>query len=291
MRISTGERWFYRINNLILGLAALTCLLPMLNLLAVSLSGNRAVMSGEVGIWPVEFTAASYEALASGSPILSAFGNSVLLTVVGIALSMLFTLLAAYPLSRRAFYLRKPITLAIVFTMLFTGGIIPHYLLVDSLGLVNTYWALWLPALVSPFNMLIMKNYFEQLPDEMEEAARIDGCGEFAFITKIVLPLSVPMLATIALFYGVNLWNSFFQVLIYINDTDKYNLTVLVQQMVRSTSVLLEYTSLQPEEMNQLPPEGVKAAGVIVLLLPMLIVYPFIQKYFVKGVMIGAIKG
>lgn len=291
MQISNGERWFYRINYVVLSLAALTCLLPLLNILAMSLSGNRAVMSGEVGIWPVEFNLASYEALISGSPILAAFKNSVVITVVGVALCMLFTLLAAYPLSRKAFYWRKPITLAIVFTMLFSGGIIPHYLLVDSLGLVNTYWALWLPVLVSPFNMLIMKNYFEHLPEEMEEAARIDGCGELAFIAKVVLPLSLPMMATIALFYGVNLWNSFFQVLIYINDTEKYNLTVLVQQMVRSTSVLLEFTSLQPDEMNQFPPDGVKSAGVIVLLLPMLIVYPFIQKYFVKGVMIGAIKG
>ena len=291
MRISRGEKWFYRMNYIVLTLCALTCLLPILNILAMSLSGNRAVMSGEVGIWPVEFTFKSYEALASGSPIFAAFGNSVTITVVGVALCMLFTLLAAYPLSRKGFYMRKPITLAIVFTMLFSGGIIPQYLLADMLGIVNTYWALWLPVLVSPFNMLIMKNYFENLPEEMEEAARIDGSGEFYFITKIVLPLSVPMLATIALFYGVNLWNSFFQVLIYINDTNKYNLTVLVQQMVRSTSVLLESTSVQPDEMNQLPPEGVKSAGVIVLLLPMLIVYPFIQKYFVKGVMIGAIKG
>ena len=291
MQISQGERWFYRFNYTILTLAALTCLLPLLNILAVSLSGNRAVMSGEVGIWPVDFNLNSYEALMSGSPVFQAFRNSVVLTVVGVLLCMLFTLLAAYPLSRRGFYLKKPITLAIVFTMLFTGGIIPHYLLVDWLGLVNTYWALWLPALVSPFNMLIMKNYFEHLPEEMEEAARIDGCGEWSFITKVVLPLSLPMLATIALFYGVNLWNSFFQVLIYINDTQKYNLTVLVQQMVRSSSVLLEFTSVTPEEMNQFPPEGVKSAGVMVLLLPMLIVYPFIQKYFVKGVMIGAIKG
>lgn len=291
MQISRGERWFYRFNSILLTLAALTCLLPLLNILAMSLSGSRAVLSGEVGIWPVEFTLKSYEALIGGSPIFQAFRNSVILTVAGVALCMLFTLLAAYPLSRRAFYLKKPITLAIVFTMLFTGGIIPHYLLIDWLGLVNTYWALWLPALVSPFNMLIMKNYFEHLPEEMEEAARIDGCGEWAFIVKVVLPLSLPMLATIALFYGVNFWNSFFQVLIYINDTQKYNLTVLVQQMVRSTSVLLEFTSVSPEEMNQFPPEGVKSAGVMVLLLPMLIVYPFIQKYFVKGVMIGAIKG
>lgn len=291
MRVSTGEKIFYICNYIILGLAAISCLIPLLNILAMSLSGNRAIVSGEVGIWPVDLNIESYLALASGSPILNSFKNSVLLTVVGTLLCLLFTLLAAYPLSRRQFYLRRPITLAIVFTMLFTGGIIPHYLLVDALGLVNTYWALWLPALVSPFNMLIMKSYFEQLPDEMEESARIDGCGEITFIRKIVIPLSMPMLATIGLFYGVNFWNSFFQVLIYINSTHKYNLTVLVQQMIRSTSILRDFTSLHPDEMLLLPPEGVKSAGIMIMLFPMLIVYPFIQKYFVKGVMIGAIKG
>jgi putative aldouronate transport system permease protein len=291
VQVSPGEKLFYVFNYVVLGLASLSCLLPILNVLAMSLSGNQAVISGEVGIWPIDFNMAAYQALIKGSPILSAFKNSIILTAVGVFLCMLFTLLAAYPLSRKPFYFRKALTLLIVFTMIFTGGLIPTYLLINELGLVNTYWSLWLPALVSPFNMLIMKNYFENLPEEMEEAARMDGCGEFYFITKIVLPLSVPMIATISLFYGIYFWNSFFQVLIYINHTEKYNLTVLVQQMVRSSSILQDFTNLQPNEMSQFPPEGVKSAGIIIMLAPMLIVYPFVQKYFVKGVMIGAIKG
>jgi putative aldouronate transport system permease protein len=291
VQVSPGEKLFYVFNYVVLGLASLSCLLPILNVLAMSLSGNQAVISGEVGIWPIDFNLAAYQALIKGSPILSAFKNSIILTAVGVFLCMLFTLLAAYPLSRKPFYFRKALTLLIVFTMIFTGGLIPTYLLINELGLVNTYWSLWLPALVSPFNMLIMKNYFENLPEEMEEAARMDGCGEFYFITKIVLPLSVPMIATISLFYGIYFWNSFFQVLIYINHTEKYNLTVLVQQMVRSSSILQDFTNLQPNEMSQFPPEGVKSAGIIIMLAPMLIVYPFVQKYFVKGVMIGAIKG
>lgn len=291
MRVSPGEKLFYAVNYIVLGLASLSCLLPILNVLAMSLSNNQAVVSGKVGIWPIGFNIASYQALIQGSPVLNAFKNSIVLTAAGIILCMLFTLLAAYPLSRKAFYSRKALTLMIVFTMIFTGGLIPSYLLVNALGLVNTYWALWLPALISPFNMLIMKSYFENLPEEMEEAARMDGCGELQFISKIVLPLSVPMIATIALFYGIYYWNSFFQVLIYINHTEKYNLTVLVQQMVRSSSILQEFTTLQPDEMNLYPPEGVKSAGIIILLMPMVVVYPFVQKYFVKGVMIGAIKG
>ncbi|MDF2925201.1 MAG: transporter permease [Paenibacillaceae bacterium] len=291
MKASFGEKIFGAVNYVLLGLCSLSCLLPLLNICAISLSSNTAVSAGKVSILPVDLNWKSYEAFFKGAPIVQSFLNSLLLTVVGVSLCLFVTLLTAYPLSRKLFYGRKLLSLAIVFTMLFSGGTIPSYLLVNGLGLVNSYWAIWLPGLVSVYNMLIMKNYFENLPEEMEEAARIDGANELQFIWKIIFPLSLPMFATIALFYGVNYWNSFFQVLIYINDTSKYNLTVLVQQMVRSASILQDLSSLEPAEMNMLPPEGVKSAGVFILLLPMVAVYPFIQKYFVKGVMIGAIKG
>lgn len=291
MRTTRGERVFYNINYLILTLAGLSCLLPLINIAAVSLSSNRAVSSGIVALWPVEATLKSYEVLFQGSSILKAFMNSVTLTVVGTALCLLFTVLAAYPLSKKLFYARKQLTLAIVFTMLFAGGLIPTYLVVNSLGLINSYGAIWLPALVSAYNMLIMKSYFENMPEELEEAAKMDGCGEVLYISKILLPLSGPMLATIGLFYGVGFWNTFMSVLIYINDTDKYNLTVLVQNMIQSQSLLATMTNLQPEEMAQIASEGVKSSGIMVMVIPLLAVYPFLQKYFVKGAMIGAIKG
>jgi putative aldouronate transport system permease protein len=204
---------------------------------------------------------------------------------------MAFTIMAAYPLSRKDFNARRFFTLAIVFTMLFSGGLIPTFLVVKSLGLVNTYGSLWLPGLISTFNMLIMKSFFENIPEELMEAAKMDGCGEARLLIQIILPLSLPVLATLTLFYGVGYWNSFFSLLIYIQDSNKVNLAVMVQQMIQSQSLMQEINNLQPDDIQQMTPESIKASGIIVMMVPMLIVYPFLQKYFVKGVMLGAIKG
>jgi putative aldouronate transport system permease protein len=291
MKYTTGEKVFYGVNYFLLSLAGLICLLPLLNLASVSLSGKDAVLSGFVTFWPVDATTESYKLLFDGTPIVNAFFNNVKITVVGVVLSMIFTVFAAYPLSRSWFYGRRPLTLVIVFTMLFNGGLIPTYLVIKQLGLVDSYGALWLPALVSTYNMLIMRSFFESIPDELVEAARMDGAGEWRVLLRIMLPLSVPMIATIALFYGVHYWNAFFNVLIYMNSADKYNMTVLIQQMIKSQSVLQELNTMNQEEVSNITPEGIKAAGIMIMVIPMLIVYPLLQRYFVKGVMIGAIKG
>jgi putative aldouronate transport system permease protein len=291
MRISTGEKIFYAINYLILSLASLSCILPILHIISLSLSSAESITMGQVGLWPVEFTAEAYRKLVSGTDVLGAFRNSVLITLVGTALNMVFTVLTAYPLSKQYFYARRFFTLAIVFTMLFTAGLIPNYLLIKSLGLVNTYGSLWLPGLISAYNLLIVRTFFENIPEELEDAARIDGCGEWRLIIQMVLPLSLPVIATIALFYGVGHWNAFFNVLIYINDSSKFNLSVLVQNMIRSQSLMSELAQLDPDAFRNLTPEAIKSAGIIVMVLPMLIIYPFLQKYFVKGVLIGSIKG
>ncbi|MDO3676726.1 carbohydrate ABC transporter permease [Paenibacillus ehimensis] len=289
MKPTTGEKWFLAVNALLLLIAGLSCLLPLLHIVSVSFSEPHAVMSGAVALWPQGWTLESYGLLLRGSKIVSAFTNSVELTVVGVALSMIFTTMAAYPLSRRYFYMRRFWTLAIVFTMLFSGGLIPGYLLLKQLGLINTYGAIWLPGLVSTFNMLIMRTYFEGIPDELDDAARMDGCGEWRYLLRIVLPLSVPVIATLSIFYAVGYWNSFFQVLMYINQTSKFNLTVLVQQMIQSQSLMQEMNASDMQAF--ITPEGIKTAGIIVMVLPLLLVYPFMQKYFIKGVMIGAVKG
>ncbi|CAM4330828.1 carbohydrate ABC transporter permease [Paenibacillus tarimensis] len=289
MRATRGEKIFYVVNYILLILVALSCILPLLNIVALSLSDAKAVMAGQVGLWPVDFTLFSYENLITGTPILNAFWNSVQITVIGTLLSMAFTIMAAYPLSRKQFYARRFFTMAIVFTMIFSGGLIPTYLIIQSLGLVNSYYALWLPSLVSAYNMLIMRSYFANIPSEIDEAARIDGCGEWRLLFRIVLPLSKPLLATIALFYGVGFWNSFMNVLIYINETSKYNMTVLVQNMIMSNSMVQDFSD--PDLIANLTPEGIRSAAVIVMVLPILAVYPFLQKYFVKGVMLGSIKG
>ncbi|MDF2647299.1 MAG: carbohydrate transporter permease [Paenibacillus sp.] len=292
MKPTFGELWFYRANYFVLTLIGLSCLLPLIYVLSVSLSDARAVMSGEIMLWPIGLNFISYQKLLVGTRVIQAFQNSVVITVVGVGLSMLFTILAAYPLSRKYFLGRRFFTLAIVFTMLFSGGLIPNYLVVKSLGLVDTYGAIWFPSLVSTFYMLIVRTYFENIPEEIEEASRIDGCGEWRLLLNIILPLSLPVLATISLFYGVGNWNAFMNVLIYLNSPEKYNLAVLVQQMVQSQMLLAELNFNQVEgSASQLTSEGIKTAAIVVMILPMLIVYPFVQKYFVKGVMIGAIKG
>ena len=178
-----------------------------------------------------------------------------------------------------------------VFTMLFGSGLIPNYLVMSQYGLINSYWVLWLPALINTFNVLVMRTFFEGIPGEIEEAARIDGCGEWTHLLRVVLPLSLPVLATITLFNAVGFWNAFMNVLIYINETRKYNLTVLVQQMIRRDSILAGVMSADPGDIANVTNEGIKAAGIMVMIVPMLLIYPFLQKYFVKGVMLGAVKG
>lgn len=291
MKDTRDERWFRNIAYGLLALAALSCLLPLLHIVAVSLSSQQAVLSGAVTFWPQGWSLESYRMLMKGTRLLSSFYNSIVITVGGVVLSMGFTIFAAYPLSRKVMFFRRGFTLAVVFTMIFSGGVIPAYLVVKAAGLLDSYGAIWIPSLVSTFNMLIVKNHFEHLPEEMDEAARIDGCGEWRFLTRIALPLSLPVIATISLFYAVVYWNAFFVVLIYIQDTQKYNLAVLVQRMLQSQTILQEMQSLRPEDRVVTTPEGIRSAGIMAMMVPMLLVYPFLQKYFIKGAMIGAIKG
>jgi len=290
MKASRGERVFYRVNGILLLLVGLSCLFPILHILSLSVSGQKAIASGKVGVWPVDLNFESYSLLLKGTPVVNGFKNSVTITVVGVALSMIMTILAAYPLSKKYMYGRKFFTRIVVFTMLFGGGLIPSYLVIQGMGLVNSYKALWLPGMISTYNMLVMRTFFQNIPHELEEAARIDGCSEWRLIVQIYLPLSMPCIATLSLFYGVSYWNAFKNVLIYINDTKKYNLSVLIQQMIKSQT-LLDPNYIQTEDIALMTPEGVSSAGIMVMVIPMMIVYPFLQKYFVKGVMLGSVKG
>jgi putative aldouronate transport system permease protein len=290
MKATRGENIFYAINYILLLIIGISCFFPLLHIMALSISSQSAIMSGKVVVIPVEMTGNSFGILIKGTPIVNAFKNSVIITFVGVALSMFATILAAYPLSRSYFIGRKFFTMFCVFTMLFSGGLIPSYLVVKSLGLVNTYGALWLPGMVSTYNMLIMRTFFKNIPNELEEAARIDGCGEVQLIFRIFLPLSLPVMATLSLFYGVSYWNAFMSVLIYIVSTAKYNLSVLINNMIRNQTFLTQ-SYVSAEELVTVTPEGVRAAGIMVMVIPMLIVYPLLQQYFVKGTMLGSIKG
>ncbi|GIO35789.1 putative ABC transporter permease protein YtcP [Paenibacillus antibioticophila] len=290
MRESTSGKIFSVFVHTVLIIIALTCILPFLHLIALSLSEGHAVDLGQVFFWPVGLDLTAYEYFFQNTPALRAFTNSVIITVGGTALSMLTTVLTAYPLSRRYLYARKPLTTAALFTMLFSGGMIPTYLVMNNLNLTNTYWSLWFVGLISTYNMLIMKSFFENIPGEVTEAAQIDGCGEMQLLLRVILPLSLPMLATLTLFYGVGYWNMFMNVILYINRTELQNLTVVVQSMLQIQSMdnMMAMDIMQQQELIS---EKLKAVGVMVMVVPMLVVYPFLQKYFVQGIMLGSIKG
>lgn len=291
MKQTKGERAFSLCVHAILLLASVSCLLPLINIIAVSFSDATAIDSGYVWLWPIHFNLEAYKTLFIGSRLVPSLQNSMEITVIGTLLSLTCTTLAAYALSRNYCFGRKTVTLAVVFTMMFSGGLIPTFLVIKSLGLLNTYWALWLPGLTGAYNLLIMRTYFEGIPAELEESARIDGCGEWGILARIFLPLSLPVIATICLFLAVGYWNTFQSVLIYMTNTEKFNLTVFVQQMIQSQTALSQTIALQPEDLELMSPEAVKAGGIVIMTLPMLVLYPFLQKYFVKGVMLGAIKG
>lgn len=287
-----ASRWFRWLNAILLAVYACATLFPFINILAVSMSGSRAINAGEVSLWPVDFTWDAYHNLLADGQLLVSMKNTVIITVVGTALNMLFTVMAAYPLSKRRLKGRNTMLMAVLFTMLFGGGLIPHFLLVSSLGLVNSYWGLWLPALISVYNMFVLKSFFEGLPDELEESAAIDGAKDLTILWKIVLPLSLPVIAALTLFYAVGWWNSYFNVLIYIKSTDKLSVTVKLYQMLQNVGQdLLSTTNAEGVTQTTITPEGVRAAAIIIAILPILCVYPFLQKHFVKGVLMGSVKG
>jgi putative aldouronate transport system permease protein len=267
------------------------------HILALSLSSYRAVLSGEVGLWPVEPTFNAYNNLIIDGNIFQGLRNTVIVTVVGTAFNMLGTTMCAYALSKSRLRGRNFFLWLIIFTMLFNGGIIPTFVLIRQLGLLNTYWALWLLVLVSPFNMFIMKTFFQGLPSSLEESATIDGANDIQILVRVIVPLSMPVIATLTLFYAVGHWNSYMNVLIYINDPERYTLMMRLRQMITGMSeAILTAQSTEGTEGSQalenlITPQSIRSAAIIVSTVPILLVYPFLQKYFVKGVMLGSLKG
>lgn len=280
-------------NYVLLAALSLAALYPFWYVIASSFSSSRAITAGEVFLWPVEFNVLSYERLMEDGQLFIAMKNTVILTVVGTFFNMVMTVLAAYPLSRKRLMGRNSILMMIVFTMLFISGIIPNFILIKSLGLMDSYWGLWLPALISTYNLFVMKTFMEGLPEEIEESAAIDGAGDWLILIRIMLPLCKPVLAAISLFYAVGWWNSYFSVLIYISDTTKQTLSVKLYQMILQVdqSLLTNVSGSEGASQITLTPEGLKAAAIVIAVTPILLVYPFLQKHFVKGVLIGSVKG
>ncbi len=287
-----GAKFFYVVNYFLVSCVVLACFLPFVNLVATSFSSEHAVISGMVSLWPVEATIKTYRLVFIGTPLLQSMRNSVVLTLMGTAINMAMTILAAYALSRKRFFLRRGTLKMITTTMMIGAGLIPNFLLIKSLGLMNTYWALWLPSAMSTYNMIVMKTFFESLPDSLEESAMIDGASDPIIMLRIILPLSLASLATITLFYAVGWWNVLQGVLIYITSSKLFTLQKLLNDMINATSLdMVSNIARDTSDVETVAQESIKAAAVVVATVPILIVYPFLQKYFVKGVMIGSIKG
>ncbi|GGD80149.1 carbohydrate ABC transporter permease [Paenibacillus nasutitermitis] len=275
-----------------LTLFSIATLFPLYYVFIVSITPFSEVLrNGGFIIWPSEFTFTAYKEIFSSRTIPDALKITVFITVIGTFLNLAVTSLLAYPMSKSHIPGRNFILLALVFTMLFSGGLIPTYLVIRGIGLYNTVWAMIIPGMVSTFNLLIMKTYFQNLPSELEDAAKVDGCGDLATLFRIILPLSMPIMATLGLFYGVTHWNEYFKGIMYITDRSLVPIQVVLRNMIQSANVSQELATTNTLELAQLPPETVKMATVVVATLPILIVYPFLQKYFIKGMMIGAIKG
>lgn len=284
----------YFINYILLALLLVAVMYPIIYIISCSFSSGNALMTGKVKLLPVEPTLQSYKAVFKYQSIWTGYLNSIIYAVVGTVISMVMTLLAAYPLSRDDFRGKKIYMFIILFTMMFSGGLIPTYLLIKNLGMMDTIWAVVLPGAVSAYNIIVARTFFANtIPKELYEAAEMDGCSDFRFFITIVLPLSTPIIAVLSLWVIVGLWNSYFGPMIYLNSQDKYPLQLVLRKILLLSQVNLNQSNIDPETIrkNQYLGEMLKYGTIIVSTLPLMIVYPFVQKYFVKGVMIGSVKG
>ncbi|GBG10177.1 sugar ABC transporter permease [Paenibacillus agaridevorans] len=291
-----GDRWFTITNYIILSLFLLSVLYPLLYVLSASFSSSHAIVSGKVWIYPVDFTLDGYKAVFNHRLIWSGFRNSLFYMAVGTAINVALTVLAAYPLSRKDLYGRNAVMFLFVFTTMFSGGLIPFYLLVRNMGMLDTVWAMLLPGALGVWNMVITRTYFQtSLPDELLEAAQLDGCSDFSFVARVAIPLSMPVLAVITLFYAVGHWNQYFNAFIFLKSENLYPLQIVLREILIQNNVNVGMLATVVDVQSAAEREGLsnllKYSLIVVATLPLMIIYPFVQKHFVKGVMIGSLKG
>lgn len=295
-----ADKVFFLIDYVLLGIVFLLVIYPLIYILSSSFSDAEAVLQGRVWFLPIEPSLDGYKAVFEYDAVWLGYGNTIFYTVVGTTVNVFLTMMAAYPLSRRDFVGRNIIMFIFTFTMFFNGGLIPTYLLVRSLGLVNTRWAMVFHAAIGVWNVIITRTYLQStIPQELYDSAKVDGASNTRILFSVVLPLSGPILAVITLFYGVNHWNSFFPALIYLRDRSLRPLQIVLREILienspRMMAEMME--SLSPEQLEQMTKREylqalLQYSLIIVATFPVLAVYPFVQKYFVRGVMIGAIKG
>ncbi|MFI7504475.1 carbohydrate ABC transporter permease [Streptomyces sp. NPDC049687] len=288
-RPTRGHRVFQKVNGVILTLVVVVTLYPFVNIVARSFSGERQIRAGDVTLWPRGFNLTTYDIVFHDSMFWRNYGNTVLYTVVSTVVAMVLTTCYAYVLSKRRLRGRGLLIGLAVFTMFFSGGLIPHYVLVTSLGLKNSVWAIALPNAISVFNLLVMKAFFESLPTELEEAAEIDGLSTYGILLRIVLPLSKAVVATMVLFYSVSFWNSWFSAYLYMDRTELMPATVYLRNLIAGATTGAN-AGAGTEQLSQVG-ANIQAVTIVLTALPILCVYPFVQRYFVSGVMLGAVKG
>ncbi|MDR2040129.1 MAG: carbohydrate ABC transporter permease [Bacteroidales bacterium] len=293
IRQSRSDKFFYFVTNLYLVLSFLVVLYPIVYIFSASFSSTRAVMSGKVVLWPVELSLEGYKTVFRESKVLTGYLNTIFYTIIGTSISVILTIMAAYPLSRKKFIGRNFITYLFVFTFLFQGGMIPMYLLVQNLHLLNTRAALVIPNAIWVTNMIIARTYYQtNIPEELVEAGSLDGCSHFQFLFHVVLPLSKAITAVLVLYYAVGQWNAFFDAFLYLTNVKLFPIQIVLRDILVATQADTNLIA-DPELMiiQQGMAELLKYSLIIVVNVPIWLVYPFVQKYFVQGVMIGSIKG
>jgi putative aldouronate transport system permease protein len=283
-----SNRIFDSLNYTFLFLIAIVTVLPFVYVLAVSFTDPIEVAKGGIILFPTKFSLAAYEYIFSTNTLVRSLGVSVYVTVLGTFINLVFTCLMAYPLAKPHLRGRNYIMMGVLFTLLFNGGLIPTYFVVKALGLTNSLWSLMIPNAISAFNLIVLKNFFQQIPDGLEDSAKIDGCNDLGVLFRIVLPLSMPAIATFALFYAVGHWNTFFQAIMYINDNEKWPVQVLLREIV-----ILAQTRIGENDFEEalIQPLTIRMAVIVFATIPIMLVYPFLQKHFAKGVLLGSVKG
>lgn len=289
---SRADKTFDILDYALLTVAFLLVAYPLYFVVIASISDPIAVYEGRVILYPIKPTFEGYARIFSYDSLFNGYKNTILYTVVGTAINVVMTVTAGYALSRKELVGRNVMMMGVLFTMIFSGGMIPNYLLVRSLGLYNTMWALILPGAVSTWNLIVCRTFFQQtIPDELREAADLDGCGDTGFFLRVVLPLSASIIAVMVLFYAVSHWNSYYNALIYLSSTSKYPLQLVLRNILIVNTLDDMVNDVATQAAQQRMGDLIKYGMIIVSSLPLLILYPFLQKYFVQGVMIGAIKG
>ncbi|MED5020964.1 carbohydrate ABC transporter permease [Paenibacillus chibensis] len=282
------SRWFDWFNTIFLTVVGCLMVFPLLHVLAKSFSSSKAINAGLVKLIPVDWTLVNYKVILADTSIWRAFLISVIITVGGTAINLIMTASLAYPLSRPEYSMRKVVLIFILITMIFQAPLIPNYLVIKNLHMLNTLWALVIPSAISAYNLFIMRSFFVALPAELVDSARIDGASELRTMWSVILPLSKPVMATMGLFYAVSHWNSYSTALYFINNRALYPLQLRLREIVLSNDLGQAGSLL--EGVNEVSPAGVQMAVIIVSVLPIIIVYPFLQKYFIKGMLVGSIK-